>query len=309
MTVWEALILGLVQGLAEFFPVSSSGHLVMAQEMLGVRLPGIAFDIAVHVATLISVLVVYRRKVAVLIGGAFRRGEESSRSYLGKLVLATLPVVALVLAYGDEMEARFEDPLFTGTMLLVTGSFLWSTRWARALVRFRAREIFPLLFAAGVSLLAGTLVPFLAVAAVLALLFAAARFAAQGEERAEPGWGGALLMGIAQATAILPGISRSGSTVVTGMWKRIDAVAAAEFSFLMSVVAISGAAVRQLPEVAEQGFGVGMLPLTVGFLAAAVSGVVAIRLFVLLLRHQTFHHFAWYCWVVGAVFLLHLRVG
>lgn len=309
MTVWDALILGLVQGLAEFFPISSSGHLVMAQEMLGVRLPGIAFDVAVHVATLISVLVVYRRKVAALIGGVFRSGEESSRPYLGKLVLATLPAVLLVLAYGEQMEARFEDPSFTGTMLLVTGSLLWSTRWARGTVLFRARELLPLVGAAGVSLLAGTVISFLVVAGLLALLMGVARAAADPEPRVEPRWGGALLMGIAQACAILPGISRSGSTVVTGLWKRIDAVAAAEFSFLMSVVAISGAALRQLPEVAAHGFGVGVLPLTVGFLSAAISGIVAIRLFVLLLRHQTFHHFAWYCWAVGAIFLLHLRVG
>lgn len=306
MSWWEALVLGIVQGLTEFFPVSSSGHLVMTQRLLGLTIPGIGFEIVVHVATLISVLVVYRERVLWLVRGAIGR-ERHAWEYVGKLALATLPAVAVVLVAGDWIEARFDDPAFTGTMLLVTGSFLWSTRWARGNVRPGPLELLPIVAAGIVAFLAGTLVAFLGVLALAAGIMGVSRAAARPEWEEEPAWGGALAMGVAQAMAIFPGISRSGSTVVTGLWRRIDAVAAAEFSFLMSVVAILGAAVQKTPDMVEQGFGVGALPLAIGFVAAAVSGVVAIRFFVALLRRQNFYTFAWYCWVVGALFLLYLR--
>lgn len=306
MSWWEALVLGVVQGLTEFFPVSSSGHLVMTQELLGLSIPGIGFEVAVHVATLLSVLVVYRQRVANLVRGMLRR-ERDAWSYVGKLALATVPAVVVVLAAGDWLEARFDDPAFAGTMLLVTGCFLWSTRWARDADRRRGPlELLPLALALGVAALAGTWAAFLGVLALIAAVMGLSRLAA-GEWVEEPRWGGALAMGVAQAIAIFPGISRSGSTVVTGIWKRIDPVAAAEFSFLMSVVAILGAAVQKAPEVAEQGVGVAPLPLAIGFVAAAVSGVLAIRFFVALLKRQNFHSFAWYCWAAGVLFLLHLR--
>ena len=309
MSWWEALVLGVVQGVTEFFPVSSSGHLVMSQELLGLSIPGIGFEIAVHVATLLSVLVVYRERVAALAMGCLRR-ERDAWTYVGWLVVATLPAVVLVVVAGDWMEARFDDPAFTGAMLLVTGCFLWSTRWARG-ARLTPLEVLPPAAAALAALLLGVLPAFAGVLALLALIFAAARLlpaAAHGWAPA-PGWRGAVSMGVAQSVAIFPGISRSGSTVVTGMWNRVDPVAAAEFSFLMSVIAIIGAAVKKAPEMAEQGIGVGLVPLAVGFVAAAVSGVLAIRFFVALLRRQNFYNFAWYCWLAGALFLVHLRAG
>ncbi|MGH7448171.1 MAG: undecaprenyl-diphosphate phosphatase, partial [Longimicrobiales bacterium] len=112
---------------------------------------------------------------------------------------------------------------------------------------------------------------------------------------------------IAQAAAILPGISRSGSTVLTGMWRRIDPIAAAEFSFLMSIPAILGAAVLKIPDIGADGAGLGAMPLVIGGIAAGVSGILAIRLFVALLRRQNFYTFAYYCWAVGALFLLYMR--
>lgn len=308
MSWWEALVLGIVQGLTEFFPVSSSGHLVMTQELLGLRLPGIGFEVAVHVATLLSVLVVYRERVLGLCMGCVRR-ERKAWEYVGQLVVATIPAVLVVLLIGDYMEARFDDPAFTGTMLLVTGTFLWSTRWARG-GRVGPLELLPPLGALVIAIVAGTAVAFLGVLAILAVLMGAARLASRGPEwDEEPGWGGAVTMGIAQSVAIFPGISRAGSTVVTGMWKRIDPVVAAEFSFLMSVVAITGAAVQKAPEVMEQGMGVAAMPLAVGFIAAAISGVLAIRFFVALLRRQNFYTFSWYCWAIGALFLYHVRTG
>jgi undecaprenyl-diphosphatase len=306
MTWWEALVLGVVQGLTEFFPVSSSGHLVLTQHVLGLRLPGIGFEVVVHVATLLSVLIVYRERVSRVAVGCLR-GERDAWEYAALLVAATLPAVLLVLVAGDRMTARFDDPAFAGTMLLVTGSFLWSTRWARG-ARVTVPELLPLFAALAVATVAGMAVPFLAVLSLLGALMAAARLAVRRAEwSTRVGWSGALAMGVAQAVAIFPGISRSGSTVVTALWKRVDPLVAAEFSFLMSVIAIAGAGVRMLPEMAREGLAVEPLPLTIGFVAAAVSGVLAIRLFIVLLKRQNFYAFSWYCWAAGALFLYHLR--
>jgi undecaprenyl-diphosphatase len=165
----------------------------------------------------------------------------------------------------------------------------------------------PIPIAAVIALLARTAVPFLAVLGVEALVMGIGRATAPREWEAEPSWSGAVVMGIAQAVAILPGISRSGSTVISGLWRRIDPVAAAEFSFLMSIPAILGAAVLMVPKIGEQGTAIGAAPLLIGGAAAGVSGVFAISLFVALLRRQNFHAFAYYCWVVAALFLWYVR--
>jgi undecaprenyl-diphosphatase len=122
-----------------------------------------------------------------------------------------------------------------------------------------------------------------------------------------PGWAAALAIGVAQAAALVPGISRSGATVVTALWLGVAAPEAAAFSFLMAVPAIGGAAVLQLPEVVA-GAGPGTLPLVLGGLAAAVTGVLAIRTFVAMLARRSFHLFAPYCWVVGAAYLVYLSL-
>ncbi len=255
----EALFLGLVQGLSEFLPVSSSGHLVMLQALLGVAQEGVAFEVAVHVATLASVLIVYRRRVGGLVVGVLRRRPEELR-YTGKLILATLPAVLAVLALGDFFDAQFESPAVAGGCLLVTGAVLWTTR--RTLPRASAPE---------------------------------------------PSWGAALAIGCAQVLAILPGISRSGTTVAAALALGVAPVAAAEFSFLMSVIAIAGAAVRTLPELGQLPPG-SAATFAVGGAVALVSGIFAILLFVRLLRTQAFHRFAYYTWGVGAAFLLWLAL-
>jgi undecaprenyl-diphosphatase len=148
-------------------------------------------------------------------------------------------------------------------------------------------------------------VPFLGVLALQAVLIAIARATAPREVTAdEPSWSAAIVMGLAQAIAIFPGVSRSGSTVVAGVWRRIDPVVAAEFSFLMSIPAILGAAILQVPDALEAGLGIHPGTLVAGFVAAAVCGVLAIRFFVALLKRQNFYIFAYYCWAVAGLFLL-----
>jgi undecaprenyl-diphosphatase len=305
MTWWEALILGVVQGLTEFFPVSSSGHLVIGQAMLGLAIPGILFDVVVHVATLISVLFVYRAKIIELIRGLFASGEASSLPYVLKLALATVPAVIVGFGLRGWFEARFDEPLFAATMILVTGCVVWSSRWALGSHRFGVLEVLPFLVAFFFSVAAGTFVPFLLVLGLQATLMTVSRLTAPRELHDSPTWLGALMMGIGQAVAIFPGISRSGTTVLTGLWRRISPTAAAEFSFLMSIPAILGAAVLQAPDALRaEEIPVGFVPLAVGFVAAAASGILAIRFFVALLRRRNFFVFAIYCWLAAGAFLL-----
>jgi undecaprenyl-diphosphatase len=260
MSELQALLLGLVQGITEFLPVSSSGHLVMAAQLLGAATDGIFFEVAVHVATLLAILIFYRERVAELGFGALR-GDADAWRYVGKLVVGTLPAVALVLMAGDFLESLFDVPSVTGVALLVTGGFLWTTK---------------------------TTLP-----------------RATG---AEPGWGAALLIGCAQAVAIVPGVSRSGATVTTALALGVAPLAAAEFSFMLGVVAITGAAVRMIPELSS--FPVQEMPaILIASAAALASGLAALWLFVQLLRNQSFHKFALYLWPVGAAFLVWLAVA
>lgn len=304
MSWWEAVVLGIVQGLTEFFPVSSSGHLVLSEHLLGLSIPGVAFDVALHVATLVSVIVVYRARLWELFLGCFVHRDLRSWHYVGLLALATVPAAVAGFVFEDWFEARFDEPIYAGTMLLVTGSFVWSIRWTRRAARSPALEFLPIVAAAAVSYLAGTIIPFTAVLGAEAVLMLLARRTAPAVWSDSPTWIGAALMGMAQAMAIMPGISRSGSTVVTGLWRRIDPVAAAEFSFLMSIPAILGAATLKLPELADSADMVATTPLLLGATAAMIAGVLAIRFFVALLKRQEFWAFAVYCWLAGAAFLL-----
>lgn len=256
MSLWEAIVLGIVQGATEFLPVSSSGHLVMSQELLGITVPGILFEVAVHLATLLSILLVYRERVASLVAGCLRR-ERAALEYAGLLVLATIPAAVLGVFFEDAVSAAFDDPAVVGIAFLVTGGLLWSTRSVSA-----------------------------------------------PPPDAGPTVRTALLMGVAQAFALIPGISRSGSTVVAGLWGGVSGREAAAFSFLMAVPAILGAAVLKIPE--AQDAGLSTAALLGGSVAAAVTGVLAIRSFVALLRKQAFHRFAYYLWPVGIAFLAYL---
>ena len=162
----------------------------------------------------------------------------------------------------------------------------------------------PLVVAAVIALVAGSLVPFVVVLALQASIHALSRATAPAAPETEPGWGSAVLMGVAQALAILPGITRSGSTVLAGLWRRVDPERAAEFSFLMSIPAILGAAVLSLPELGTEAIDAGAANILVGSVGAAVAGVLAIRFFVGMLRRRSFHLFSYYCWIAAGLYLL-----
>ena len=271
MTWYEGVLLGFIQGATEFLPVSSSGHLVMGQELLGLHLPGMAFEVALHFATLLSVLVVYRARIGTLLAGVARRDREQLH-YAGLLVLASVPAAIVGIGFRDFFASLFDSAVVTGVALLVTGCVVWSARGA--LARGPAGKA---------------------------------------------GAGTAIVMGLAQAAAIVPGISRSGATVVAALWRGVDPREAAAFSFLMSVPAVGGAALLKVPElVAGQGGGavgvvgdggasgvdaVSMAVLGVAAVVACVTGVAAIRMFRAMLASRSLHRFGPYLWVVGTIFL------
>ncbi|MDE2806004.1 MAG: undecaprenyl-diphosphate phosphatase [Gemmatimonadota bacterium] len=258
MTWYEGALLGLLQGATEFLPVSSSGHLVMGQALLGIELPGVTFEVAVHFATLLSVLIVYRGRVGRLLAGVARLDPEQMR-YAGLLLLASVPAAVAGIGFGGFFESLFDTPAVAGAALLVTGCVIWTARGALA-----------------------------------------------REPSGRPGAGVAIAMGLAQAAAIVPGISRSGATVVAGLWRGVSPSEAAAFSFLMSVPAIGGAALLKLPAAGWGGGGDGTLAgaLAVAAIVACVTGVLAIRAFRMMLERRAFHFFAPYLWVAGAAFLV-----
>lgn len=261
MNTLEAILLGIIQGATEFLPVSSSGHLVVGQRLLGLDLPGVAFEIAVHLGTLVSIFWVYRARIGGLAEGAIRRAPAAWRE-IGLLVVATIPAAVIGIGAGDAIEQGFDTPAWTGVGFLLTGFVLWSTRGP--IKEGRALSITPRI---------------------------------------------ALIIGVAQAAALMPGISRSGSTVAAALWLGVAPVEAAAFSFLMALVAISGAAVLAAPDLAGGLTGASAGALLIGALAAGLTGIAAIHTFVALLRRKDFHRFALYLWPLGVGFLLYLRMA
>lgn len=246
---WQGLILGLVQGLAEFLPVSSSGHLVLAEAALGYHSPGVTFEVMLHLATLLSVVIVYARRLTWIVRGMVI-GEADSWRFAGRVVLASVPAAVAGLLFQDFFERQFDSLTVVGVDFLATALILWSTRWAPP-----------------------------------------------SPAEQPVGTRSALLMGLAQVLAILPGVSRSGTTITAGLWSGSGARAAAEFSFIMAVVVIAGSGLLEARHmVGGGGLSVGEVW---AFVAALVSGVAAIRLLVMLLRRGRFHLFAPYCAAVG----------
>jgi undecaprenyl-diphosphatase len=253
--LFEAILLGIVQGLTEFLPVSSSGHLVMVQALMGKEIGGgIVFEVAVHLATLVAIVVFYFKRIWSIAVGVLK-GYSADLTYVGKLMVGTLPAVAAALLARDFIEAQFSAPGIAGAMLLLTGFIVWSTRYTIGL----------------------------------------------GDAK-EPTWLGAFLIGCAQAFAILPGITRSGTTVAAGLALGLSPLAAAEFSFLLGIIAIAGAAVLLAPELTASSPEL-ISAILVGGVAALISGLAALVSFIWLLRSQKFYIFSVYAWVVGGSFL------
>ncbi|HYX82662.1 MAG TPA: undecaprenyl-diphosphate phosphatase [Gemmatimonadales bacterium] len=256
MTVWQGMLLGLVQGLTEFLPVSSDGHLALIGHVAGVHTPGVFVEVALHVATLGSILVVYGRRFWQLVVDVLRRRPPALR-YAALLIIAMVPAGLVGVFLEHLIERAFDALWVAGVGFLVTAVLLWSTK-------------------------------------------------NRGPEgAAQPTVGGALIIGLAQAFAPLPGVSRSGTTIASGLWMGLGAVSAADFSFLMAIPLIAGAGLFEARHASVDMAQVGVVPLIVGCIVAFLSGVFAIRFLVAMLRRGRFHAFAPYCFAIGLFTLVY----
>jgi undecaprenyl-diphosphatase len=266
MTVFQALVLGILQGLAEFLPISSSAHLALAPWAFGWPEPGLAVDVALHVGTLVAVLVYFREEWIKLIAAAIeivrtRRVDTAEQRRVLVLIVATIPGGLAGVFLNDYAESTFRSPALIAVALALMGLVLWIVDRTRP----NARPLDSLR------------------------------------------WSDALLIGIAQAAALLPGVSRSGATITAGRALALDRASAATFSFLMSMPIIAAAAVFKVPHLL--GSGGASTPLLVGVLASAVSGWLAIAIVMRYVRSHSYGVFAAYRVLLGAavLFLFFLR--
>ncbi len=254
----EALILGLVQGLTEFLPVSSSGHLELGKAILNVNPEkSLMFTVLVHGATVLSTIVVFYKDIWRLLKGLFAFQWNEETSYIMKIIISMIPVAFLGFFFKEEVESFFSGNIrFVGSMLIVTAALL-------ALTYFRKTN------------------------------------------QRKVGFLDSILIGIAQAIAVLPGISRSGATISTGLVLGVKREFAARFSFLMVLIPILGANFKDLASGEITGSAeVGVMPLIVGFLAAFISGLFACKWMIKIVRKGKLIYFAIYCLIIGVIAII-----
>lgn len=260
----QALILGIVQGLTEFLPVSSSGHLEIGHVLLGTSgEENLTFAVIVHAATVLSTLVVLRREVAQLFRGTFTTMQwNAEKDYVAKILVSMIPVFIVGVFFKDTVESFFGNGLLlVGVCLLVTAALLALSEWLQ-----KKRQ----------------------------------------ETGHEVGYKDAIIIGIAQACAVLPGLSRSGTTIATGLLCGVRKESVAQFSFLMVLIPILGEAFLDLLDLlqGEVVSDLGILPAMVGFVAAFVTGCFACRFMIEIVRRQRLVWFAIYCAIVGSIAII-----
>lgn len=269
MNYIKAIILGLVQGLTEFLPVSSSGHLVLAETVLDLRAPGITFEIFLHVGTLISVVWVFRQRLARIFKAFFALVDKEERRHFFAnadrrfgvfLLIASIPTAFIAFIGKGFVESAFGSTLFVGIALLFTGVLLL------------AADVLP---AGRKTIREATVVD-------------------------------SLVIGAFQGVAIFPGLSRSGATISGALFRKLDKQTAAEFSFLLSIPAILGGALVEVMSLARGAASLSenLLFYLCGITAAAFAGIVAIKFFIKLLVKDRLLPFAIYCWAVGALVII-----
>jgi undecaprenyl-diphosphatase len=256
MNIFEAALLGLIQGLTEFLPVSSSGHLVLFQDLLGLNEPGVTLEVLLHFGTLLAVFFVFGKDFIALF--QFYR-DQYQRHFLFMLILGVVVTGLLGLLFGRYIELLFSSTLVVGFMLLITGLIIILIK----IVPQGQKNI-------------STMKPL-----------------------------DALLIGLLQAFAIIPGISRSGTTILTALWRGLDRDSAVRFSFMLSAPVILGATLVEAKGMFTTGLESAMLfNYLVGTLVAFISGIFAIKVFIRMLSGSKFHYFAYYCWAIGLIVII-----
>lgn len=267
MTLWQSLILGIVQGLTEFLPVSSSGHLVLFQHLFGMKEPMLAFDVALHAGTLVALLIYFRKEIGAIMAdffGFLKKGSCScvtsataeghpSRLWL-MIFLSLIPTGAVAILFKNYFESAFSDLVSVGWQWIIMGIFL----------------------------LLSVKIP-------------------EGTRRLEGiGWWRSLLIGLAQAVALIPAISRSGSTILAGMALGVKREDAAKFSFLISIPAIVAAVILELKHGAVY-FASQEIAVLAGFFASALTGYLVIQWLMGIIQRSRFSMFGYYCLLAGCV--------
>lgn len=260
----QALILGIVQGLTEFLPVSSSGHLEIGHALLGTSgEENLTFAILVHVATVLATLVVLWKEIAVLFKGTFSTIKwNEEKDYVAKILVSMIPVFVVGMFFKDQVEALFGNGLLlVGICLLITALLLALSEWLQKKRQATGHEVT---------------------------------------------YKDAIIIGIAQACAVLPGLSRSGTTIATGLLCGVKKESVAQFSFLMVLIPILGEALLDTLKLlrGEMTMDLGVVPAVVGFVAAFVTGCFACRFMIEIVRRQRLVWFALYCAIIGSVAII-----
>jgi len=257
MNSFEAFLLGLIQGLTEFLPVSSSGHLAIGKALFGIETSDLSFEVVVHTATVLATIIVFRKEIAGILSGFFKFRMNDETRYLLMIAVSMIPVFVVGIFFKDRVEAIFGNGLaVVGACLLVTS---------------------------------------------LLLFFPEMRNRNQGHPVS---FKLAFVIGLAQAVAVLPGLSRSGSTIATGLMCGVRRNEVAKFSFLMVLVPILGEAFLDVVGGDFTESSVGVVQLAIGFLSAFVSGLFACRFMIEVVKKAKLHWFALYCAIVGAACLV-----
>jgi len=248
MNLFDVIILGVLQGLTEFLPISSSAHLVISQYLLGIQIPGNDLEVILHVGTLFSVVAVFWSDIISLLTTL---KEKETQKYIFYIIIGTLPAVVVGLLFKDRIESAFDSVTLVASTLIVTGVILILTRWAVN----RNKEL---------------------------------------------NYGNGFLIGVAQALAIIPGLSRSGLTISTGLFLGIPADVVARFSFLLAIPAIAGAGLLTTLDLIGTNVTTLSVPLVLtGFVSSFIVGWIALKWLIGLLKTGKFHWFGVYCIGVG----------
>ena len=275
MNLIEAFILGVLQGITEFLPISSSGHLALGKILLGSKVEsGITYEVVVHFGTLLSIIYYYRTELGRLLVSGLRfllnpvkEKENKDIHFFGMILISMIPAFIVGFTLKDKVEAIFSNPLLVSIMLLVTGVLLFSTKF----VPTRTQEF---------------------------------DISDEPSQRSTTSIGIAksFAIGLAQACAMIPGIGRSGSTITIALWLGIDRKTAANFSFIMVIPVIGGAMLLQVLDLIELGIpGDALQVLIIGFLSSVISGYFALKYLITVLKKSGFYLFSFYCWAVGLV--------
>lgn len=268
MDVLQSFLLGLIQGLTEFLPISSSGHLALGEYFLGAGTEaGITFEVVVHFGTLCSIVIYYWKDLIKLfkagiafLGSPSQKKDDPDVRIILFILVSMIPAFIVGFTLKDQVEQFFDDPLFVSGMLIVTGFILFMTKFAK-------------------------------------------------QPEGKVTLGKSFLIGIAQACAMIPGISRSGSTISTALYLGVKREDAANFSFLMVIPVIAGAMLLQIKEMLELGVSDAQtMSLVVGFFTAFISGYYALKYLIIILKKKGFHYFAYYCWLIGAAGIVYFTI-